>query len=99
MTYAISANRLTDGVVIYLAAHGWADSLPEAERFADKKAAQAALDTRAKADAARNLIVEPAYFDLCETRDHVEAAHIREAIRARGPTVRPDLGKQAKPQG
>lgn len=95
MSYAISANRLTDGAVIFLTSHGWAHTIEEAERFADKAAAEAALASRAQADAARNLLVEPIVFDLREAGGRVEAAHIREAIRAKGPTVRPDLGKQA----
>lgn len=95
MSYAISANRLTDGAVIFLSRDGWAHALEDAERFADKAAAEAALETRARRDAARNLLVEPIVFDLRETGGRVEAAHIREAIRAKGPTVRPDLGKQA----
>lgn len=95
MSYAISANRLTDGTVIFLGSGAWVERLADAERFQDKAAAEAALEQRAMPDAARNLLVDPGVFDLKETGDRVEAAHIREAIRAKGPTVRPDLGKQA----
>ncbi|MBX9757399.1 MAG: DUF2849 domain-containing protein [Beijerinckiaceae bacterium] len=95
MSYAISANRLTDGVVIFLSASSWAEDLASAERFADQAAAEAALEQRAKADAARNLLVDPTVFELRESGGRIEAAHIREAIRAKGPSVRPDLGKQA----
>lgn len=99
MSYAISANRLADGAVIFLSHAGWADTLPEAERFADKPAAEAALELRVRPDAARNLLVDPMIFGLRETGGRIEAAHIREAIRAKGPTVRPDLGKQADSHG
>jgi hypothetical protein len=95
MSYAISANRLRDGVVVFLGPSGWVERLADAERFPDKAAADAALDARARADEKRNLLVEPTAFELREVGGRIEAAHIREAIRAKGPTVRPDLGKQA----
>lgn len=95
MSYAISANRLTDGIVVFLSPNGWAESIGDAQRFLDKAAVEAALETRAKPDAAHNLIVEPTVFDLTEVNGVVRAAHIRESIRANGPTIRPDLGKQA----
>lgn len=95
MSYAISANRLTDGAVIFLGREGWVERLPEAEFFAQKTSAEAALEMRAKADAGRNILVEPAVFEVRETGADATPAHIREAIRAKGPTVRPDLGKQA----
>ena len=95
MSYAISANRLIDGIVVFLSPTGWAEELRDAERFSDKAAAEAAMDNRAKLDAARNLIVEPTAFELTQINGAVRAEHIREAIRANGPTVRPDLGKQA----
>lgn len=95
LSYAISANRLRDGVVVFLGRSGWVERLGDAERFPDKAAAEAALEARARADEKRNLLVEPTAFELRVTNGLVEAAHIREAIRAKGPTVRPDLGKQA----
>lgn len=95
MSYAISANRLRDGVVVFLSPSGWVEHLADAERFPDKAAADAALEARARADEKRNLLVEPTVFEVREAGGRIEAAHIREAIRARGPTVRPDLGKQA----
>ena len=95
MSYAISANRLTDGIVVFLSPVGWTAGLGDAERFATKAAVEAALEARAKPDAARNLIVEPVAFDLTEVNGVVRAGHIRESIRANGPTVRLDLGKQA----
>ena len=99
MSYAISANRLSDGIVVFLAGNGWVEALAGAMRFPDKNAAAAAIDGRAKADVARNVIIEPALFEVIDAAQPAVAAHIREAIRANGPSVRPDLGKQASPQG
>lgn len=95
MSYAISANRLRDGAVIFLAGPDWVEDLAGAQVFPDKAGADAALESRAKADAARNLLVDPIAFEIRNEGGRVEAAHIREAIRAKGPSVRPDLGKQA----
>ena len=39
----LTANRLTDGAVLYRKADGWALTLPEADVYADKSAAEAAL--------------------------------------------------------
>ncbi|MDP2358335.1 MAG: DUF2849 domain-containing protein [Beijerinckiaceae bacterium] len=95
MSYAISANRLSDGAVVFLGQNGWVESLASAEIFAQREAAEAALGERAHADARRNLIIEPLIFDIRARDGVIEASHIREAIRAKGPTIRPDLGKQA----
>lgn len=95
MSYAISANRLTDGIVVFLSPTGWAEGMGDAQRFPDKASVEAALENRAKPDVSHNLIVEPTVFDVTEVNGVARAAHIRELIRANGPTIRPDLGKQA----
>ncbi len=95
MSYAISANRLTDGAVVFLGQNAWVESLSIAETFVQRHAAETALGERAQADARRNLIVEPLIFDIRERDGVIEASHIREAIRAKGPSIRTDLGKQA----
>ena len=52
--------------------------------------------TRAKEDEGQNLVVDP-YAVAVEIRNgHVVPKALREAIRAAGPTVRRDLGKQAE---
>jgi sulfite reductase (NADPH) hemoprotein beta-component len=96
MSFAISANRLTDGAVIFLARDKWAEGILEAEVFSDRASAEAALTQRGLPAAAANLLVEPTIIDVRGAPGAIEAAHIREAIRARGPSVRPDLGKQAR---
>jgi hypothetical protein len=95
MSEVISANRLIDGVVVFQAASGWAEDLALAAVYGDSEATKAALDS-ARRDEANNLIVE-AYPVVVEMRGgHYAPKALREAIRAAGPTVRPDLGKQAQ---
>ncbi|MBB5517250.1 DUF2849 domain-containing protein [Amphiplicatus metriothermophilus] len=89
---AITGNRLTDGVVVYLAPDGtWTERLEKARLF-EKEEAEAALE------AARRRVTEIASVYLIEAEPGGKAAGreaLRETIRNAGPTVRPDLGKQA----
>jgi hypothetical protein len=95
MPDVITANRLADGVVVFQTADaGWSEDFNRAAILPDAEATKAAL-LRAAEDMARNLVVD-AYAFPVETRNgHVVPKALREAIRAAGPTVRRDLGKQA----
>ncbi len=95
MLQIISANRLSDGLVVFLASDGaWVERLAEAEVFSDKAASAAGL-ARAQTAAARNIIVDIAPVDVEIAPDGPWPTHIRDRIRAAGPTVRRDHGKQA----
>ena len=73
----------------------WSEDFNRAAVRADATATAAAL-ARAKEDEMQNLIVEP-YAVAVEIRNgHVVPKALREAIRAAGPTIRRDLGKQAE---
>ncbi len=105
MPDVITANRLADGVVVFQTEDaqtqdaqtgraGWSEDFNRAAVRPDAEATKAAL-ARAEEDAARNLIVD-VYAVAVEVRNgHVVPKALREAIRAAGPTVRRDLGKQA----
>jgi hypothetical protein len=90
MVQMLTANRLIDGRVLYWREGGWVEGLEEAERFTDSPAAEAAF-AAAKDFVARNLVVNPYLFEIKDGRPVKE----REIIRAAGPSVRTDLGKQA----
>ncbi|SRR5271165_4208497 len=96
MPDVITANRLADGVVVFQTADGgWSEDFNHAAVLPDAAATKAALD-RATDDVTRNLVVD-AYSFAVETRNgHVAPKALREAIRAAGPTIRRDLGKQAE---
>ena len=98
MSEIITANRLIDGVVLFQDAAGaWSEDFAKAAVHADAAATKAALE-RAKEDEARDLIVEP-YAVVVELRNgHYAPKALRELIRASGPTIRLDLGKQAQGQ-
>jgi hypothetical protein len=96
MPKAVTANRLTDGIVVfYDPAFHWVESLQAAALFATKQECAAALE-RAKADIDRNLIIDPFEFDVIVENGVIRAAHMRDAIRANGPTIHRDHGKQAR---
>lgn len=92
MPQVLTANRLHDGEVVYLAADGaWVEGLERAQILVTAAQGEAAL--AAGAEAERNLHVVHAYlFEITPAQKPVK---MREIIRAAGPTVRRDLGKQA----
>ena len=95
----VTANRLRDGIAVFLTRAGiWSETIDEAALALEPRAA-AALEARARQDEASTLVTG-AYLIDAERRDgHIRAAHIRERMRALGPTVRLDHGKQAEGKG
>ncbi len=92
---ALTANRLGDGeVVFFTQAGGWSLSIDDAV-IALEPSAAAAIEGRGAEAVARNIVTDPYMFDVERQGGRVRAKHIRERIRALGPTVRTDLGKQA----
>jgi hypothetical protein len=92
MPQVLTANRLTDGEVVYLAPDGaWVERIDGALVLATAADGEAALAKGVEAE--RNQVLVHAYlFDVTPDRRPVK---MREIIRAAGPTVRRDLGKQA----
>ena len=90
----LTANRLVDGDVLYWKGGGWVLALVEGEVFADPKAADAAL-AAAQRYVRENVVVAPYLFDVKTDARGIHPVKEREIIRAAGPTVRADLGKQA----
>jgi Protein of unknown function (DUF2849) len=87
----LTANRLKDGVVLYWKRGAWVEAFAEGEVLPDDVAADTAL-AAAQAFVADNSVVNPYLFDL---RGDGSPVKEREIIRAAGPSVREDLGKQA----
>ncbi|MGO9007048.1 MAG: DUF2849 domain-containing protein [Beijerinckiaceae bacterium] len=88
MLSVISANRLDDGTVTYLAADGkWVGSLAAAKVFAAKSDAAVGLEAARRA-VERNLVLDPFVVEVAEVPTGRRAVNLRDAIRATGPTVR-----------
>lgn len=94
---AVTANRLLDGEVVYLTAdNSWTEAFGEAE-IADGPEAAEALLARAVPDGFEKQVLEPYLFEAIEDEAvGFRPVSVREIIRAKGPTVRLDLGKQAR---
>ena len=92
LTLILTANRLIDGIVVFQDEAGdWSEDFARASVCEDASAALA----RAGEDVAASLIVDPYAIEVELRNGHYAPKALREAIRAAGPTVRRDLGKQA----
>lgn len=94
----VTANRLGDGAVVYLAPEGrWTGCLDAALVAQDD--ATEPLMAMAERGVVDRLVVTPYVIAVEDGPDGRQASHIKERIRATGPTVRLDLGKQAAQTG
>ena len=92
----LTANRLRDGLVVFLGHHdAWVDHILDARVLNSGEEAEAA-EAAGRAAVARREVVEPYLVDVRPAATGVTPTKLREKIRAEGPTVRRDLGKQAE---
>ncbi|WP_156678620.1 DUF2849 domain-containing protein [Sphingomonas profundi] len=82
----VTGNDLESGDVIWWTGEGWSRHVAEAVDAGSHGEAIAATE-----EAARR-VNGPYVIDATETADGPRPAHIKDRIRAAGPTVRPDLG-------
>jgi hypothetical protein len=89
------ASDLRDGEVLFLGAAGWVRDHAKA-RVAHDKAEADALEAFGKTEIAANRVVDVYLADVALSADGAPTPlHYREKMRIKGPSVRPDLGKQA----
>ncbi|MCH2185905.1 DUF2849 domain-containing protein [Myxococcota bacterium] len=95
MSQIVIANRLRDGLVVFLGNEKqWVLQVRDCSPATDENHA-AELLSFAEAAEANQEIVGPSLIEV-EIREGVPTPiKMREAIRALGPTIRKDLGKQA----
>ncbi len=94
----VTANRLGDGLVVYLdTAGGWSEYV-EAARVAQSEEQSAEILALAEVPAQATLVVGPYLMDVSLENGEPRAVSNREIIRAKGPTVHPNFGKQAEGQ-
>ena len=93
MPQVLTANRLKIGEVVYWNGGRWVSRFDEAQVLSDEEAEAALLGA---ADwVLKGEVVAPYLFDVRVDAGVAVPVKVREAIRAAGPTVRTDLGKQA----
>ena len=91
-----TANRLLDGEAVWLGKNErWVRSVELARVFHTEEARNTGLKIAQRADT-ENVIVEPYEIDIALEDGVPVPTKFRERIRASGPTVRLDLGKQAQ---
>jgi hypothetical protein len=96
MQEMITANRLRDGLVVFLDAEGgWTEDFHCGAIYEDAETKAKAVAVAAAAVEA-NLVVDPYPIELELRAGHLAPKALRERIRATGPTTRTDLGKQAQ---
>ena len=90
----LSANRLRDGIVVYLTRHNtWSELIATGEIVGSETGA-ADLLVRAQHAAAERVVVDPYLIEIAGIDGEIRPIKYREFIRATGPTIRPDLSKQ-----
>lgn len=94
----LTANDLLEGDVVFLGHGGWVRD-HRAARVAYTADDAAALEQEGAKAKAQRLIIDPYLIDVSpDARETPEPLRYRERLRTLGPTVRRDLGKQAKTQ-
>jgi hypothetical protein len=91
---ALTANRLTDGDVVFWKAGQWVERFGDADLFADED--PAGLEAEGAAKNQPTVVVEPYLIDLVESEGLWAPLSYRERIRALGPTNHLHHGKQAE---
>jgi hypothetical protein len=90
------ASDLAQGDVVFLGASGW-ERDHRCARVAHDSVEASALETLARAEASNNRVVDAYLADVKIGADGAPAPlHYREKMRVVGPSVRLDLGKQAR---
>ena len=94
----LTANRLTDGEAVWLGHdHTWRATI-EGAAVASDKAAEETLEALGKASFARDEVLDVDLIDVELVNGEIRPLRLRERIRTAGPTIRTDLGKQARPR-
>ena len=91
MPQMIIANRLRDGVVVFLAPdEGWVPAIAAGTLIEDESQA-ARLIAVAKRHEGECQVIDPQLIDVAVDGGQRRPTAIRESIRAFGPTIRTDL--------
>lgn len=91
----MTANRLKDGLVVFLGRDGWVEDIDEAT-LATQEVQAKALEALGRQAEAVNEVVGAYLIDVVQEEAGLRPLRLREYLRTRGPSVRPDLGRQAR---
>ena len=94
----LTANRLLDGAVVFQGAIGWVESLDRATVVTSSEEVKA-LDALGRQGMAVNEVVDAYLIDVAHEDGRLQPITLRERLRTLGPSVRRDLGRQARMAG
>jgi len=87
----LTANRLDDGIVVFLGPAGaWVESIDAAVVARSPDEAKA-LEAQGARDAAANLVVEPYPAEVREAAGRLIPVRARERVRVEGPSILDDV--------
>ena len=91
----LAANRLIDGVAVWLGPDGtWVEDITKAEIVRDKEG-EAKLEKLGQEAVAKNIVLDIELIDVEIVNGALRPLRLRERIRAMGPSIHPEIGKQA----
>ena len=95
MLQVVIANRLRDGIVVFLGNEKqWAERVQDCAPAANDEAAAVLLSIGEAAEASQE-VIGPVLIEVEDREGVLTPIKMREAMQAKGPSVRKDLGKQA----
>ena len=89
--HAVTANRLSDGAVVYLGPQGWTGNLADALLAEDASVLLAQAETRPL----RVVSVAPYAFEVSNGPGGPRPVELKERVRNRGPTCHPQFTRSA----
>lgn len=94
----ITGNRLSDGRVVFLGTSGWVEDI-QAATLATSEPEVRALEALGRQAEAVNEVVGPYLVEVVREAGRIRPSRLREHLRTQGPSIRPDLGRQALARG
>ena len=92
----LMASHLLEGDTVFKTDAGWTRD-PSAAKIAHDAETAAAMEAEGKAAAATNLVIDPYLVPVDLTDSGLPVAkHFRDVMRQKGPSIHPDMGKQAE---
>lgn len=79
----LTANRLTDGLTLWFSTEGWTEDAAQAARLSDEQGDAALAEWKAR----ETEVVAPYLIPLSAADAPVQREHVREFVRANGPTI------------
>jgi uncharacterized protein DUF2849 len=93
----LTANRLDDGIVVFLDFEGaWSENIAEALAARSPDEVRQ-LQDRGTHDAAHNLVVEPYLVEVREVAGSLVPIRYRERVRVTGPSILDDVPGYVEP--